>query len=56
MKSKYKLEEYNSIYKKQYSQELKKLTKFLKKYNPKIEHFGSSAVPALEAKELLILL
>jgi len=53
MASKYKFEEYDLIYKKQYLQELKKLTKFLKKYNPKIDHVGSTAVPGLGGKGVI---
>ena len=53
MTSKYKFEEYSLNYKKQYSLELKKLNKFLKKFNPKIEHFGSTAVPGLGGKGVI---
>ncbi len=53
MASKYKFEEYNPNYKKQYSLELKKLIPVLKKYNPKIEHFGSTAVPGLGGKGVI---
>lgn len=53
MATKYKFEEYDSIYNKQYLQEQKKLTKFLKIYNPRIEHFGSTAVPGLGGKGVI---
>lgn len=53
MTTKYKFKKYNPNYTKQYSLELKKLTKFLGRYNLKIEHFGSSAVPNLGGKGVI---